>query len=761
MQHKTEDLPLVFLSYIIISPVLISIILNLLFKIFPEISNNTIIMVILAISLLFSIFIKNIAKEVMLIMLNIIKTLLKFILCSFWSAIVVIIFIIIIFEILYIQLGSIILTNDILEYLLDAKILYKYKDISIYPLWDVSKTNGLYFPSTHPPGFPLLVAWSYFPTGPYSTICFRLMTFWYTILWIGLMGAIANKILNNSGLIAISLLLGMPFVCDRIVKLEADIVRLATFQAVIVIGCYLIKFKNQHWYHFLVFGLCSGFTIIIHSISLLILPILGGSLVVTNLKNSKFILKLVFISLPICIFFGGYQYIWNIIHINTPINDYVPIWELDILKWDLDFSLIRNLNNFVNRIINGPLDIISNHKLWGISGIISLIGFLLAIAYHNNDKISINFILMTVFYFIILLIAVIFNIQLFIRNPRYIMAIIDLLIPISAVGLVNFNQKKLRKFFNKKLYSLSKLIKYLFILYLICIIMLIGFIGKIFLSKPIILVTKGDKELIQTFNDTRSSIIRTLNGLDNKNIVILSGMHSLISFYTDFINISDNDPRCESLYQSETIEEFIYELNKLKVTHIIKEYWNFPFHYRTPFLDVITTPDKAKLIHGAQGNYIFEITNNTLLNKPILSKTIKSIPIRHINDRLLFDFVNLILDNKLTKLNLTNTISNKFEYYYFITDKSISFVPKNAREIIVKSDINGLGTLYLMVDEMTKKQRNIYYINLGSFNNENRESMARFLVKDDLISLKIAFVIRNNLYYDFNINNIKIDFYTK
>ncbi|MDR2488879.1 MAG: hypothetical protein LBD42_05240 [Desulfovibrio sp.] len=669
----------------------------------------------------------------------------------------------------YIHMGRPILGNDILEYLLDARVIFNAGDMSVYPLLDSTRTGGLYFPSSHPPGFPLLVAWSYFPVGPDSTVCFRLMTLWHSLSWLGLTATAAGRLRRGAGMAAVVLLLGMPFICLRIGHLEADIARLATFQAAFMLGCLLPGIAHRGWRAFLVCGAGAGLALTAHSISLLLLPMLGGTLLLLYRRDDRFLLMLVTVALPVCLGIGAFHYIANMLYTGVPIHDYVPVWELDILQWHSDLSFIRNLDTFANRLLNGPLSLFINARLYGISGILLLAGY--AIFLRSGHHSTMHKILSygAAMYFLMMLICACADIPLAIKNPRYIATIVPLLLPSGAAGLTLFlNSVGKTAFYGKPAVQTAAHGAGLCIL--AGVIALTAVAGGVTFSQPLLLLRDGDKALVRaTVGRPEAAVIRAIDALVGKDVRILSGMQPLVAFYTDKASISEHDVRCEPVYRAPGKEEAFAELRRLGVTHIIKAPWNFSMHYRTPLLPLLASPDQAVALGGERGYTLFELAA-TAPAPPLLEADFPSAPCTNIDLRFLHvrmaRLFQRFYSNVSTLIRPQATPAEESAPFILRNNVVWIHVPKDGGDLILRADVSGRGTLHAAFTEIVAGKRDPYegipfLVDMGTFAGERREVTARVRLRDDVRALMLFFQETDNPYSKHTLENLRIKFYKK
>ena len=672
----------------------------------------------------------------------------------------------------YIQLGHPLADgNDVLEYLVDGRVIFEAKDISIYPLTDVARTNGIYFPSMHPPGFPLLIAWSYMPLGTDSTLCFRLMSVWYMLFWLGLTACAAHRLQANAALVSVVLLVLMSRVSGQVLALEGDLIRLTTFQAVFILGSFLPGMERYGWKPFFMFGACAGLGIFVHSISLLLLPLLGGTLVVLCRRNRRFILRLALISTPVCCAVGAWQYFFNWLYTGMPIHDYVPVWELPFLHWHTDLAVMRNLATLKDRLLNGPLSLFTNYSLYGISGLL-LPGAAMLLWRRRLGMLPKTLLLGALLYLLMLFTCAFADIPLAIKNSRYIMTIVPLLLPPGAAGLVlicSTGSKKIVNFLLQNRFaenavfgilrrltaavtwgtnivpqntyvaqkeylcgiaSTRKRLRWGTSCILACIFLAVlqhvAHVHRYYIrsSHPWRLLTEGDKAVLLSADHPYTPIVATVDALAGQKVLVMSGMHSLLTFYTRTPNISEHDNRCEPFYRAQTPEAGLAALRELGITHIIKANWQFPMHYRTTLPRILTAPSMASIITGKAGHTLFALTPASA-PQPLSSGNVESLP--------------CVPDNRYRPFDAAKASSNETN---FIVDGEQLWlkVPPRAHGFTLHVDVSGQGTLHMTVREsFGAEQRETYSIDMGTFDGTPRTASARLRLREECRMIALYF----------------------
>lgn len=314
-----------------------------------------------------------------------------------------------------------------------SRYIYKYKALDIYPFYQPTPEIGIYAPSTHPLGYHMLIVWSYMLQGDseYAGLIKIISPFYvfYTLL---LLGYILSDRGNIYGILSIFLLITTPLYYTQSSVCHIDPLRVYTFFLAFVCLSELIQNNYRKW--FLVFsGYVVGISMYSHSIGILTLPFfMFIYFIVSKEKFTKNIVKLIIISI-VALLIGGHRYIYNYKLYGYFVGDRLKVMRIKDLHYDEYFRTTRQLVTTLDRVIFGALVGFSNLKQFGITYWL----FLLSILFYRKKLIIDK--QMLIFFYVVLLfytgvfLSLLFNMDIFIKNPRYFLTVHPFIICIGGL----------------------------------------------------------------------------------------------------------------------------------------------------------------------------------------------------------------------------------------------------------------------------------------------------------------------------------------
>ena len=264
-------------------------------------------------------------------------------------------------------------SNDPLEYFKTAQILTQYKDLSVYPIVDVSVSNGFYGPWTHPPGYVALLTWAnLLSDGDSHNVGFtgaaRLISWWFSLCTVLLMLSWNKKI----GVIAAFLMCSVPIYFAGVSSSHIDAVRifpvLLTF--IVLQRMVFLNLWESKLYEFILMSSIGLFLCFYtHSIGIIVAPLWGVILMFLAPGFSvKQLVQKIKIGLIVAIFFVALSSLFvysNYKSTGALITDTPVVWSIDKINHNEYVNAQRKIDTPLKKFINGVMKGLVNLTSYG------------------------------------------------------------------------------------------------------------------------------------------------------------------------------------------------------------------------------------------------------------------------------------------------------------------------------------------------------------------------------------------------------------
>ncbi|MCC8417590.1 MAG: hypothetical protein LN588_03675 [Rickettsia endosymbiont of Bryobia graminum] len=327
--------------------------------------------------------------------------------------------------------------NDILEYFEIGKVFYKEKTL-LYPVLPHYSANLFSSHASHPPFFTLLQSLCFLIQGTtkYHLINNFLHGFYLFLFIIILLTIMQKRIILASAYIVLGIFTSNYIMYVYFYPSGLDIFRLTYFLFTFFVLQQLIL-KPQSKVLIILLGIFCGLSLLTHSSGLLfiilILPIFLATYPSKN-TSSKYYALLIFSFISILI--GGWQYLVNLYNYGSPVSDDVLLWSK--YGYHLFMRYERDLYN-INSMFKKLLELLSlSSSSYGYFYTIFVVFSIFRIKQilYNSKNAFLNvcnlqsvslawympyFLYILGFYSIVLL-SILFNQDLIIKNFRYLVS---------------------------------------------------------------------------------------------------------------------------------------------------------------------------------------------------------------------------------------------------------------------------------------------------------------------------------------------------
>lgn len=323
------------------------------------------------------------------------------------------------------------LENDALEYMAVARHILESGTLSVYPVLTADPRTGLFAGSSHPPAYHMMLVWGFMWTGAETFVAARLYALFCLAATIGVLAYVLRPRGGNSLALGILLLLATPLYMQMAVTFHIDALRLLAF----LIGAVAIAdlIRNPGPRRAIVTGIALGFTIYAHSIGLLALPFAGVAYLLLGPGTfwDKVRLGCVFGTVALAV--GGLQYGKNLVQFGAPLQDSMPVWDLPQVDFGSDLRYRRDLMLWTDRLGFGVLRGFFEMPIFGlIFWFLVPVVFILARRWRTSTVEDRVFIVWIGAFFTLSALSASLGSDLIIKNPRYVLTIVPLVVCLAA-----------------------------------------------------------------------------------------------------------------------------------------------------------------------------------------------------------------------------------------------------------------------------------------------------------------------------------------
>lgn len=258
-----------------------------------------------------------------------------------------------------------IITNDPMEYFTVARAIFQHQRLEgVYPVLNDSISKGFYGPWTHPPGYPLIVAWLYLCQGTAAVAGIAKLFNVYAATSLALVvWAFSGGPYRWSSIVAALMVLLVPLFIRETFDMHIDIARLAVWTSIIcMVPAWL---TNRTTSTSLAFGILVGLSMFIHSLGVLFFGFFAG--LVLLLQSGRLISRLGYgtIVATVAVLMLLPDYLVNYANFGYFIGDSVPLWQVKAQDLIPFLNEQRGIGTVYEKIINGVLGAVTNPSVFG------------------------------------------------------------------------------------------------------------------------------------------------------------------------------------------------------------------------------------------------------------------------------------------------------------------------------------------------------------------------------------------------------------
>ena len=345
--------------------------------------------------------------------------------------------------------------NDPLEYMQLGRAFFEARDAAVYPILASDKTGGFIAPWTHPPTYGVLIALAYFLQGSAEVAgAAKLISLWFAVATAALCGALVvahERRISWRALAAPLFVLTIPVYFQLVQSAHVDAMRIATFT---LAGAMTILALQQGGKAALATGgLAISLAMLSHSIGLLAPMIMLPLIVVVWQRGLRALITALSVVLAAVILVGIPHYVRNTLIFGNPIQDSVPVWEIAELEVKQFLKTTRGLETLADRLYHGVLMPFTRTDEFGwlpTLTLIILVGCGVAawrqgvgriarqILARRQSDVAVQLALIAGGFFCLVLLTALAGSELAIKNARYLLTIVPLVIVLLLVLIGHF-----------------------------------------------------------------------------------------------------------------------------------------------------------------------------------------------------------------------------------------------------------------------------------------------------------------------------------
>ncbi len=335
-------------------------------------------------------------------------SLLEFLFCAFFFVLL---------SLIFYQIFSLpFLENDSQEYVLVARHILSTGSLAAYPVTDTVLSGGLYAPSSHPPGYVMLLVWSFLTSGEDSLLQVRLTSAFHFVGLLILAFGLRHFRLREVA-VAAFVMMTTPLVISMVVGYHVDGMRLMLFLAAVIWTALAIESCDLKVVT--VAGAVAGFAAFSHSIGLLAIGF--GGISILAFWRGRLVLRL----LPAAVFgavavaVGGYQFVENTVVLGAPLMDAPPVFVDEAIGYTADLWARRDIDLWTDKIVYGVARAWFELSIFGL-GYWAFLYLLVRNWLAGQINKDLIIILLWIFsFFALSVVTVLLGSELIIKNPRY------------------------------------------------------------------------------------------------------------------------------------------------------------------------------------------------------------------------------------------------------------------------------------------------------------------------------------------------------
>jgi len=345
--------------------------------------------------------------------------------------------------------------SDSLDYMHMAKIIAKNRDLSLYPMVSSHTTRSLIASWTHPVGYMGVYVWTYLGSPVLNlNLSLQITSYFYAVsLLLAFISFFDKKDILLS-LLSCLLLMSTPLYFYQVYQASIDPIRCYTFCIALMFLTKIIQFERESdnsFKNYLLLGFLLGMACFSHSIGFLSLPI--ACAIYFLLSSQAFLIKIrnitLFCMIPILIIAPRFWVNYKTFH--SLITDTSPVWGLKTIEYNPTLNIIRGLGTSFERIFYGLFKGFTKIKIFGVAYWI-MIGGLVFFKFNfqawkkkdfyqsSNLFIFISALVVLCFYSMAL-VSFLLNMNLFIKNDRYILTMQPFVALVAGYMMYNFYQR--------------------------------------------------------------------------------------------------------------------------------------------------------------------------------------------------------------------------------------------------------------------------------------------------------------------------------
>ncbi len=515
--------------------------------------------------------------------------------------------------------------NDALEYATVGRELFHARSLDIYPLLNAeTNRSGFYAPWTHPPLYVSLIYFTHLLQADADTPgLMRLIAPWCALssaLLVMAMGSVMNR---RTGFLAALLFLFTP-----LFFFGADA---ALIDALPVLGCSLMLavlfgLEKKSARSAVGQGVIIGLALWTHSQAILLVPLmLAGIALNHGLKHWRKISLQGAIMLVTALLIACAPYLRNLDIFGALISDTPQIFAIDSLHWKDYFAYNRGIVSLSAKIQYGLFKGLFALEAYGVIFWLMLAGIIyyfrsslslgrLVSCWWDSEKIPSPHlvylcVILMLIYMLGVLVSIALDIDLMIRNERYMMTIL----PFAALVSAWFVERVFSGFVFAKRSFLMRLMIIVALMMPLQFALMMGFrflsyeirISDIWQSHETILLRNPDYAAIAAMREHT-----------HQNALILS-LRPADMYYAQRKMLSYLDPRLLGFYREQDARKALKILHDLGVTYVHVPNYSFPVFYHGALMPILASTTLSKLIVDGNGHQLYALQSDKKYLRPI------------------------------------------------------------------------------------------------------------------------------------------------
>jgi hypothetical protein len=345
--------------------------------------------------------------------------------------------------------------NDPLEYMQLGRAIYETRDASIYPILSSEKTGGFIAPWTHPPTYGILISLGYFLQGSAEVAgAAKLISLWFAVATAAMCAALVvahERRVSWRALAAPFLVLTIPVYFQLVQSAHVDAMRIATFT---LAGAGIILALQQGGkVGFVAGGFAISLAMMSHSIGLLAPMILLPLIVAVWQRGARALIAATSVVLAAVILVGTPHYVRNMLIFGNPIQDSVPVWEIAELEVKQFLKTTRGLETLADRLYHGVLMPFTRTEEFGwLPSLLVVLVIACGVAAtrrglgrivrqtlaRRQTDVAVQLALICGGFFFLVLLTALAGTELAIKNARYLLTIVPLVIVLMLILIGHF-----------------------------------------------------------------------------------------------------------------------------------------------------------------------------------------------------------------------------------------------------------------------------------------------------------------------------------